>query len=185
MQSKQGPLRSRSSEPGCRTTPVGLNSIRRAAGAVADLYDISCLGGTSKFGTVQDEAYGLLKDGKASCISSKLHLDPSGKHFFTPTASGTAPVWDMRAVGPKGVQGKTGAYVLAAKVANLPAPSGTGDVDWLQLKNVEGLLAKDIYRTETRGGQPHRIFLSARLDLDLSLSSTLPSIVSLRPTMRE
>jgi len=66
-----------------------------------------------------------------------------GSHFFNPPPSGTgiSPVWDFRAVSAKG---NPDAFVLAAKVANIPAPSGPKDVDWLQLKSVTGALATQV-----------------------------------------
>jgi hypothetical protein len=88
-----------------------------------------------------------------SGITTSCGVATSGAHFFTKTAAGSiAPVWDMRANGPNNVKGKTGAYVMGAKVANLTSPEGAKNVDWLQLKNVEGSLATAIYRTDTQGG---------------------------------
>ncbi|KAF6761760.1 hypothetical protein DFP72DRAFT_1165446 [Ephemerocybe angulata] len=147
---------------GVQNYTCGADAKYASAGAVAELFDISCLGGTKAFDTVQDTAYNIFKlipdklisAKNAGLISAPIGVFSSGKHFFTPTATGTAPVWDMRAVGVKSVQGKPDAYVLAAKVANLTAPNGAEDVPWLQLKNVEGDLATAIYRINTRGGQP-------------------------------
>lgn len=60
-------------------------------------------------------------------------------------------MWDFRAASAKG---NPNAFVLAAKVGDIPAPTGKQDIDWLQLNNVSGSLATTVYRTDTRGGQP-------------------------------
>jgi len=127
-----------------------------SAGAVADLFDLSCLSKlTTPFNDIQDLAY---QAWKAAPPSLKLP-GPSvgyplmGSHYFQPSPSGTglSPVWDFRAASAKG---NANAFVLAAKVGDLPAPTGPNDVDWLQLKSVSGSLATQIYRTDTRGGEP-------------------------------
>jgi hypothetical protein len=76
-----------------------------------------------------------------------------GQHYFvtSPSGTGLSPVWDFRAAS---AQGNPNAFVLGAKVGDLPAPTGSSDVDWLQLKNVSGSLATSVYRVDTRGGQP-------------------------------
>lgn len=132
-------------------------SIHSSVGAVADLYDISCLSKVpSFFNGIQDQAIAAWKALPASVKT----MGPTangyplfGSHFFvtSPSGTGLSPVWDARAASGKG---KADAFVLAAKIANLPAPTGKGDVDWLQLKNVQGDLATQVYRTDTRGGQP-------------------------------
>jgi hypothetical protein len=147
---------------GIQNYTCGADGKYAAAGAVAELFDISCLAGTPAFNSVQDTAYNifkiipdkLLNSKNLGLITTPLRILSGGKHFFTPTAAGNFPVWDMRAVGVKSVQGKPNAFVMAGKVAGITAPTGAKDVDWLQLSNKEGALATAIYRTDTRGGQP-------------------------------
>ncbi|PPQ78677.1 hypothetical protein CVT25_010698 [Psilocybe cyanescens] len=129
-----------------------------SAGAVADLYDLSCLSKiTPIFNTVQDLAYAAWKIMPASVKtpggSPLMGYGFLGSHFFvtSPSGTGISPVWDYRAGSAKG---NADAFVLAAKVGNIAAPTGSKDVDWLQLKSVQGSLATQIYRTDTRGGQP-------------------------------
>ena len=43
---------------------------------------------------------------------------------------------------------------MVSKSGDVPAPSGSQDVDWLQLTTVQGELAKTIMRLETKYGQP-------------------------------
>ena len=44
--------------------------------------------------------------------------------------------------------------MIGAKVGDLPAPTGPSDIDWLQVKNVQGELATTLYRVDTKAGQP-------------------------------
>lgn len=46
------------------------------------------------------------------------------------------------------------AFVIGAIVGDLPAPESSTDIDWLQIKKVEGLLADSLYRVDTVGGKP-------------------------------
>lgn len=114
----------------------------RSTGAVASLYDISCLSQFPIFDDVQDMAYMLWKaspaDGKPPMTTSFM-----GSHFFitSPSGTGISPVWDFRAGAAKG---NPDAFVLAAKTADIPAPTGPQDVDWLQLKSVSGSLTTQV-----------------------------------------
>jgi hypothetical protein len=137
----------------------------RSAGAVVEVFDISCLSGTSLFNTIQNYAFDIWNNGSASNVTTQdvidtLGHDPIvlGQHYFV--ANGTdpvtgspaiSPVWDFTSGAEKG---NTEAFVIAAVVGDIPAPTGTDDVDWLQLKNVEGELADTVYRIDTKGGQP-------------------------------
>jgi len=119
-------------------------------GAVASLYDLACISQSPDFDQIQDLAYDLWSVSPANGtppMSSSL----MGSHFFITSGTGLAPVWDYRAGAAKG---NPEAFVLAAKVADVPAPTSSKDVDWLQLKSVSGSLATQVYRTDTRGGSP-------------------------------
>jgi len=127
-----------------------------SAGAIADLFDLSCLAKiTPIFNCIQDAAFDAWKDAPPSFKigPSTMGYPLMGNHFFQPSPSGTgiSPVWDFRAGA---AEGNPNAFVLAAKVGDLPSPDSTSDVDWLQLKSVSGSLATQIYRTNTRGGVP-------------------------------
>jgi hypothetical protein len=125
--------------------------IYKSTGAVASLYDLACISQVPEFNDIQDLVYNVWK---ASPTSAKLPMTTSfmGNHFFITSPSGLSPVWDYRAGAAKG---NPDAFVLAAKVADVPAPTSPQDnVDWLQLKSVSGSLATQIYRTDTRGGSP-------------------------------
>ncbi|KAF9485450.1 hypothetical protein BDN70DRAFT_588168 [Pholiota conissans] len=127
-------------------------------GAVADLYDISCLSAVpSEFKVIQDEAFVTWTATPATTksLGPKANgcLPLMGQHYFvtSPSGTGLSPVWDFRAASAKG---NPNAFVLAAKIGDLPAPTGSNDVDWLQLKSVSGSLATSVYRVDTKGGQP-------------------------------
>ena len=71
-----------------------------------------------------------------------------GNHFFInlPSDTGLGPVWDYRAGVAKG---NPEGFVLAAKVADVPAPTSSQDVDWLQLKSVSGSLSTQVCNSVT------------------------------------
>jgi hypothetical protein len=125
-----------------------------SVGAVADLFDLSCLSGNAAvFNNIQNLTFAAWEAAPASFAigPSTMGYPLLGNHFFQPSPSGTglSPVWDFRA----GIaEGNANAFVLAAKIGDLPSPDSPTDVDWLQLKNVTGSLATQIYRTDTRGG---------------------------------
>jgi len=127
-----------------------------SAGALADMYDVSCIAHASP--TILDKlpSFALSLESKlpASVIASidKLIDHPPfelGVHYFIPAASGTglSPKWDFASS-----QGNPDDYVVAAKVGDLPAPTGTGDVDWLELSGKSGDLANTVFRINTAGG---------------------------------
>ncbi|KAI7950790.1 hypothetical protein MJO29_009464 [Puccinia striiformis f. sp. tritici] len=62
-----------------------------------------------------------------------------GRHYF----ENGKPVFDLNTLG----------RVDVAKVAEAPAPSGHGDVKWLELRVVSGPF-RAVYRTQTQGGVP-------------------------------
>jgi hypothetical protein len=78
-----------------------------------------------------------------------------GQHYFVTnpiTGVGISPKWDFTSSGQ--TAGNPNAFVIAAKVASIPAPTGPNDVAWLSLDSVQGELATQVFRTDTRGGQP-------------------------------
>jgi Protein of unknown function (DUF3455) len=112
----------------------------RSIGAVASLYDLACISHSPEFDDIQDMAFALWE---ASPSNAKLPITSMlmGNHFFVTSPSGLSPVWDYRAGAAKG---NPDAFVLAAKVVDVPAPTGPQDVDWLQLKSVSGSLATQV-----------------------------------------
>ncbi|KAK0238005.1 hypothetical protein ARMGADRAFT_1021237 [Armillaria gallica] len=118
-------------------------------GAVASIFDISCLYGTPSFDSIQDTVLAAWEKSPHD-ISHELTL--LGEHFFITnpiTGTGISPKWDFTAT-----TGNPEAFVVANGTARSPAPTGSQDVDWLSLKQVLGKLADEVYRTDTRAGQP-------------------------------
>jgi hypothetical protein len=65
--------------------------------------------------------------------------------------TGVSPQWDFSSAA---LAGHPDAFVLAAKVGDIPAPTGSPDVDWLSLNKVKGNLATQVFRVNTVGGLP-------------------------------
>jgi len=131
-------------------------------GAVAELFDISCLAKSPYlFNNSQDLAYTIWNRAPALPILKSLPVSDFlnlcnglsvGEHYFIAVGTGISPIWDLRRSNPN-------AFVVGAKVGDLKAPTGPNDVDWLQLNGVplngvQGKLATQVYRTNTRGGVP-------------------------------
>jgi hypothetical protein len=71
----------------------------------------------------------------------------------SPSGTGISPIWDFTSSGS--FAGNANAYVIGAKVGDIPAPtSPTTNVDWLALNGVQGALASKIFRIDTVSGQP-------------------------------
>lgn len=131
-----------------------LTPVPSSAGAVADIVDISCLIGTPDFDTIQDtvmSAWANAADANSVLQSSLAGRDVQGKHYFIPAASGTgiSPKWDFTSF-----KQSPDAFVTVSKAGGLAAPTGAQDVDWLFLKAIDGKLSEEVYRTDTRLGQP-------------------------------
>ena len=124
---------------------------------------------STEFDVIQDLAFDLWNNYPANA-TPPMSSTFLGNHYFitSPSGTGLSPVWDYRAGAAKG---NPEAFVLAAKVADVPAVNAE-DVDWVQLKSVSGALATQvcncapsvrlrlitlytqIFRTDTRGGSP-------------------------------
>ncbi|KAK4690048.1 hypothetical protein P7C73_g74, partial [Tremellales sp. Uapishka_1] len=117
-----------------------------SVGAVANLYDVSCLLANSSW--CEDDlntvlptlAFNALSFPDTSGLPVKVH------HFFT-TSTGT--------LSPEFATASD--HVIASKTASLASPNSTAtDVAWLQLTAIagQGTLAQSVYRLETVNGQP-------------------------------
>lgn len=105
-----------------------------------------------------------------------------GQHFYVPnprpTAGGpaTSPKWDFTSDSERG---KSDAFVIAASVGTLLAPNSKDDINWVQLKKIEGQLAGNLYRVDTKGGQPPTSVSSLRHDGSKLLSLILSALLGL------
>jgi len=117
-----------------------------SAGAVAKLYDISCLYGTPWFPKIQDLLFAEQTNGPDLTPYLKPFL--AVDHYFITNAAGTG-------ISPKFASAKDGgaSFIVAAKLAGIKAPDPT-NIDWLELTNVQGDFAKTVFRVDTKGGQP-------------------------------
>ncbi|KAK1221547.1 hypothetical protein PQX77_015666 [Marasmius sp. AFHP31] len=128
-----------------------------SAGAVAALFDVSCL--SSDLPALSASAFNVWNKlppstPAVSALGSipGLNKFSMGDHYFTTNPSGgISPKWDMTNGAFKG---NSDAFVIAAKSGGVPSPAGSSNVDWLYLTKSSGSLADEIYRTETHGGQP-------------------------------
>lgn len=135
----------------------------RSTGAVAELIDVSCQAFDSKFSTIQNDLYNVwteLIPHPIEAIIDLLHLlnppEILAQHYFITnptTGQGVSPKWDFTSSGK--FQGNKDAFIVAKGKASLPAPTDpTKDVAWLDVVNVEGKIADEVFRFDTVGGQP-------------------------------
>ena len=121
-----------------------------SAGAVAKLYDISCLVGTPAFATIQDTFHKIPAPIKRT-IQAALDRTPflAVDHYFVQnpiTNSGISPKFALHANGGR-------EFAIEAKVAGIAAPN-TANIDFLQLNTIQGTLGKTVFRVDTVLGQP-------------------------------
>ena len=132
-----------------------------SVGAVADLFDISCLYGTKEFAKIQDDAFDIWQkcpkfdpseSNLINELSHKFNIPLLGYHYFINDNGTLRPKFDFTSTGPN--KGNPDAFVVATKAVDVPAPNSAQDVDWLELKALLGKLADSVFRVYTRGGQP-------------------------------
>jgi len=132
-----------------------------SVGAVADLFDISCLYGTKEFAKIQNDAFDIWKkcpkfDPSESNLINELRqkfkIPLLGYHYFINDNGTLRPKFDLTSTGPN--KGNPDAFVVASKALGVPAPNSSQDVDWLLLKALSGKLADEVFRVYTKGGQP-------------------------------
>ena len=142
-----------------RRSPSSNSPCFRSVGALAELFDIHCLPSYS-FTTVTDWVYKAWEKAPADITTAEVIenlgiLDPPvvlGQHYFIANPVALSPKWDFTSASEKG---HPKAFVIGAKTGDIPAPSDPStNIDWLSLKNAGGGLADQIFRVQTRGGQP-------------------------------
>ncbi|QRW24900.1 hypothetical protein RhiXN_11812 [Rhizoctonia solani] len=119
-----------------------------SAGAVATLFDLSCLeqSDIETFNNIQTYAYNVIGNWNnvVSVLAPYTHV--LGKHYFVSQSGTIAPKFDFTQTG--------NGYVISKKIGGASSPDGSQNVDWLELQNTSGTLAKYVYRINTQGGQP-------------------------------
>jgi len=129
-------------------------------GAVAELFDVSCLVNDPAFLDLQSAAFDAWNSTPAGInitgVMSMFQGASSvlGQHYYVENAAGNAtlPKWDFTSAA---FNGDETAFVIGAKMGDIPAPAGNQtDVDWVSLTNMSGSLASMVFRVDTLGGQP-------------------------------
>ncbi|KAH7317525.1 hypothetical protein B0J17DRAFT_686745 [Rhizoctonia solani] len=119
-----------------------------AAGAVADLVDLSCAYTANRDLFDNSETYAYTLYPRWQLVQQAL--DPYtriiGKHYFITENGSIAPKFDFAQSG-KG-------YIVSKKIGGVASPKGSKNVDWLELQNTSGSLSKYVFRVDTVGGQP-------------------------------
>ncbi|KAI9448427.1 hypothetical protein H4582DRAFT_1900707 [Lactarius indigo] len=133
-----------------------------SVGAVAQLFDITGLYGTPEFWQIQDDAYDTWSDcpstdplerGLAVRLNRKFGIGIAGQHYFVNSSTGSlSPKFDFTSSGS--TAGNPDAFVVAARAGGIPAPTCSQDIDWLELKGVDGKLASEVFRVDTNAGKP-------------------------------
>jgi hypothetical protein len=139
----------------CNSTSQTWSSV----GAVVQVLDTSCLLGQPELSNIQDDVFSAWNAMPSSItIQDVIGMmnDCSivlGQHYFIADPGNPSqldPVWDFR----PSIKGDPNAFVVAAVIGDLPAPTSPDDVDWLELKGVQGDLANFVFRVDTKSGQP-------------------------------
>lgn len=151
-----------------------------STGAVAQLYDISCLYNSSPtvFKTIQEPLYEAWTTLSSEVTVQEITavtpflLSPEvilADHYFIPNPAGTglSPVWDFRAT--KSFYGNPNAYILGASVKSAVSPvDPSNNINWVRLRKVSGEIADEVFRVDTIGGQPPTSVTFPSLALDNS-----------------
>ncbi|KAJ7765269.1 hypothetical protein B0H16DRAFT_1796639 [Mycena metata] len=149
-----------------------------STGAVASLFDISCLDKTPAFATIQTTAFNAWNAAPAGVSPNTLaakFATPTllGYHYFIPSPSGTgiSPKWDFTSTGKNA--GNSTAFVVGAKAGDITDPTGNvaANVDWLTLNNTQGALANKIFRIDTVNGQPPSSCVAGSADISVKYTA--------------
>ncbi|KAI0806242.1 hypothetical protein BC629DRAFT_1486464 [Irpex lacteus] len=130
-------------------------------GALAELFDISCLP-PSSFDGLTTSALAAWEAAPASTTPQDIidtlagigSPEVLGQHYFitNPSGTGLSPKWDFTSAS---FAGNSNAFVIGARTGDIPAPTDPAvNIDWLSLSNAGGDLADQVFRVQTRGGQP-------------------------------
>lgn len=139
----------------------------RSAGAVAELFDVSCLAkNPSALANIPEQAFTAWKNAAASVpvkqVKSVLSGIPIGDsfgqhYFFKNDAGGISPKWDHTSTGS--TKGNVNAFAVGKKLGGIPSPKGSTHVDWLSLEVISGELADVVRASVSSGSRPFIYFL--------------------------
>ena len=136
-----------------------------STGAVAKLYDISCLYHISPdlFSTIKQPLYAAWVNVSSEITIQEItpiistFVAPEvilADHYFisNPSGSGISPVWDFRAT--QRFHGQADAVLVGKSSGTVVAPVDPSDnINWLRIANASGDIADEVYRIDTIGGQ--------------------------------
>ncbi|KAF9049293.1 hypothetical protein BDZ89DRAFT_941180, partial [Hymenopellis radicata] len=135
---------------GTQNYTCGTDGKYASVGAVAQLFDLSCIVFTDTFLEVQDLLIEVILEAPLSSRTYDEQTLPFlADHYFVQnpvTGVGISPKFDFTAT--------VGDFVVGKSEVSTPAPTGPQDVNWLKLSNIEGGLSQLVFRTDTRRGQP-------------------------------
>lgn len=151
---------------GVQNYTCSTNNNFTSAGAVAQLYDISCLykSEPNLFKTIQEPLYdawvNLTSDITVQEIIAIIPalVNPDiiqADHYFlpNPSGSGISPVWDFRVA--ERFKDEVNAFILGQGAGSVAAPVDPAhNINWLRVREISGEIANEVYRTDTVGGQP-------------------------------
>lgn len=140
----------------------------RNVGAVAELFDVSCLVNATFFNDVQIPLFNAWNTFPILTIQDFIEFfhesnppEVLAQHYFVSnpvTGQGLSPKWDFRSSGNPKFVGVDEAVFVGQGVGNVPAPNRTTDIAWLNVANIGhdkgGQIADQVFRTNTIGGQP-------------------------------
>jgi hypothetical protein len=127
-----------------------------STGAVAELWDISCIAQSDFFYQIEEFAIKHYDPhhGKPLSIEEIPFMFPSlGDHFFIPTPEGhtaLSPKFDFTSSHG----GESATFIVGSKVGEVRSPRSRQHINWVEYSLTEGNLAKHVFLTDTYGGQP-------------------------------
>jgi len=139
------------------------NNVFVSTGAVAELFDISCIASSNSalLSTIDNDLFNLWNSSRAGdvTIQQLIQALPNvvpdctilAQHYFIQnSAGGISPAWDFRATSK--FQGVAGALFVGKSLANTPDANPTKNIPWLHIGKVSGDISDEIYRISTVGG---------------------------------
>lgn len=136
-----------------------------SAGAVAELFDISCLviANDGLVYTIHENLFDFWNGSQSGSTTIQQFIDalPSvvpptailAQHYFIENETGgISPMWDFRAT-PE-FEGITDALFVGKTLANATDANATQNIPWLHVGKVSGDIADEVYRIFTVGGVP-------------------------------
>ncbi|KAF7365918.1 hypothetical protein MVEN_00467000 [Mycena venus] len=148
-----------------------------STGAVASLFDLSCIDKSPAFASIQTTAFNAWNaapaGASANTVGGRIGTPTLlGFHYFvtSPSGTGISPKWDFTSTGK--FAGNSSAFVTGSKVGDITAPTDSAtNVDWLAINNIEGSLASKIFRIDTVNGQPPTSCVAGSADISVKYTA--------------